>query len=321
MVAAIVQMPRAILRAKPLTRMHHERRVTTSTAHIFTVDVEEYFQVHAFEGVIRRSQWPALPSRVEQNVDVLLDLLAENDVIATFFVLGWVAERHPHVVRRIAAAGHEIASHGWWHYRVTSLQPEEFREDIRSSKALLEDISGQHVTGYRAPSFSITPDSQFAFDVLLEEGYLYDSSIFPIRRSNYGWPGAPPIPHVKNCTNGSLLEFPLATSLLGPFRIPAAGGGYLRQFPLSLVQRAFREHSAEGVPAVFYIHPWELDPEQPRIRVGPLTRLRHYRGLGSSRACIQRLLQEFRFTSIAGRLAEGQSKLTMELPTPSAVSR
>ena len=300
--------------------MQRERGTTTSTAHIFTVDVEEYFQVHAFEGVIRRSEWPSLPSRVAHNVDVLLDLLAEHDVIGTFFVLGWIADRHPQVVRRIASAGHEIASHGWWHYRVTALQPEEFREDIRSSKALLEDICGHAVTGYRAPSFSITPDSQFAFDVLLEEGYVYDSSVFPIWRPNYGWPGAPPLPHVKSCSAGSLLEFPLATSLWGPFRIPAAGGGYLRQLPFSLVQRAFREHSDHGIPGVFYIHPWELDPEQPRIRVGPLTHLRHYRGLRNSRAILQRLLGEFRFTSVARRLAEGRVRLDVEMPTPSAAS-
>lgn len=300
--------------------MQRERRVPTSTAHIFTVDVEEYFQVHAFEGVVRRNEWPSLPSRVAQNVDVLLNLLAEHDVIATFFVLGWVADRHPHVVRRIASAGHEIASHGWWHYRVTQLQPDEFREEVRSSKALLEDITGQPVSGYRAPSFSITPDAQFAFDILLEEGYLYDSSVFPIRRPNYGWPGAPPIAHVIPCTNGALLEFPLATSLWGPFRVPAAGGGYLRQLPFSVVQRAFREHAAEGVPGVFYIHPWELDPDQPRMRVGPLTRLRHYRGLRSNRGYLERLLSEFKFTSVAGRLAEGQVRIGAELPAPSAAS-
>ena len=300
--------------------MPHERRLPPSTAHIFTVDVEEYFQVHAFEGVIRRSEWPSLPSRVAANVDVLLDLLACHNVIATFFVLGWIADRHPHVVRRIADAGHEIGSHGWWHHRVTSLLPEEFREDVRSSKALLEDVCGQPVTGYRAPSFSITPQSQFAFDILVEEGYLYDSSVFPIRRPDYGWPGSPPIPHVKACANGSLLEFPLATSLVGPFRIPAAGGGYLRQMPFAVVQRAFREHASEGVPAVFYIHPWELDPDQPRIRVGPLTRLRHYRGLRGSRACLERLLSEFRFTSVQGRLAQGRARLELALPTPSAAS-
>lgn len=291
-----------------------------STSHIFTVDVEEYFQVHAFEGVVRRTDWPDLPSRVAQNVDVVLETLSDRAATGTFFVLGWVADRHPHVVRRIADAGHEIASHGWWHYRVTSLQPDEFREDIRASKGILEDICGRPVTGYRAPSFSITPDSQFAFDVLLEEGYLYDSSIFPIRRSNYGWAGAPPIPHVRHCASGTLIEFPLATSLWGPFRIPAAGGGYFRQFPLSVVQRAFREHDEDGIPGVFYIHPWELDADQPRIRVGPLSRIRHYRGLGGTKARLDQLLSEFRFTSIASRLTEGRSRLQIESPVSSFAS-
>jgi polysaccharide deacetylase family protein (PEP-CTERM system associated) len=291
-----------------------------STTHIFTVDVEEYFQVHAFEGVIRRGEWPRLPSRVAQNVEVLLDLMAARNVIGTFFILGWVADRHPQVVRRIAAAGHEIASHGWWHHRVTSLEPEEFREDVRASKLLLEDISGQPVTGYRAPSFSITPDSQFAFEILLEEGYAYDSSVFPIRRSNYGWPGAPPIPHVKQCVNGALLEFPLATSLWGSFRIPVAGGGYFRQFPFAVVRRAFEEHSLQGVPGVFYIHPWELDADQPRMRVGPLTRLRHYRGLKDTPRRLELLLSEFRFTSIAARLAKGHTRLQVEPSVPSFAS-
>lgn len=291
-----------------------------STTHIFTVDVEEYFQVHAFEGVVRRSQWPGLPSRVAHNVEVLLDLLAARNVIGTFFILGWVADRHPHVVRRIASAGHEIASHGWWHHRVTTLEPEEFREDVRASKLLLEDLSGQRVAGYRAPSFSITPDSQFAFEILLEEGYVYDSSVFPIRRSNYGWPGAPPIPHVKQCVNGALFEFPLATSLWGNFRIPVAGGGYFRQFPFGIVRRAFEEHSAQGIPGVFYIHPWELDADQPRIRVGPLTRVRHYRGLKETPRRLELLLSEFRFTSISARLASGQMRLQVEPSVPSFAS-
>jgi polysaccharide deacetylase family protein (PEP-CTERM system associated) len=291
-----------------------------STAHVFTVDVEEYFQVHAFDGIIRRAEWPNLPSRVAQNVDTMLELLSEHDALATFFILGWVADRYPHIVRQIAEAGHEIASHGWWHYRVTDLEPDEFREDIRSSKSLLEDISGQPVTGYRAPSFSITPRAQFAFDVLLEEGYVYDSSIFPIRRSNYGWPGAPPIAHIRHCANGRLIEFPLATSLWGPFRIPAAGGGYFRQFPYSVVRRAFQEHDAQGVPGVFYIHPWELDAEQPRIRVGPMRHLRHYRGIKGNQARLVKLLREFRFTSIAARLAEGPARLQVESPLSSFAS-
>ena len=261
-----------------------------------------------------------MPSRVVENVDRLLDMLAEHDVLATFFVLGWVADRHPGVVRRIAEAGHEIGSHGWWHYRVSSLQPEEFREEVRSSKALLEDITGQPVSGYRAPSFSIQPDCRFAFEVLVEEGYLYDSSVFPIWRPNYGWPGAPPIPHVIQCAAGALFEFPLATSALGTVRIPVAGGGYLRQLPLWFVQRAFRQHGAEGIPGVFYIHPWELDPGQPRMKVGPLTRMRHYRGLRSNADRLERLLREFRFTSVARRLAQGRVTLKYEIPTPSAAS-
>jgi polysaccharide deacetylase family protein (PEP-CTERM system associated) len=223
-------------------------------------------------------------------------------------------------VRRIAEAGHEIASHGWWHYRVTDLEPDEFREDIRSSKALLEDLTGQPINGYRAPSFSITPDSQFAFEILLEEGYLYDSSVFPIRRPDYGWPGAPPIPHLKTCAAGRLFEFPLATSFIGPFRIPAAGGGYLRQLPFSLVRRAFLEHSKQRVPAVFYIHPWELDAEQPRFRVGPLTRVRHYRGLRDNAARLERLLREFSFTSVARRLAESRTLVEVERHAPSVAS-
>ena len=274
-----------------------------STAHIFTVDVEEYFQVHAFEGVIPRNDWPSFPSRVAVGVDRLLDLLATHEATGTFFVLGWVAERHAHLVRRIADAGHEIASHGWWHYRVNALTPEQFREEIRSSKSLLEDITGKPVQGFRAPSFSITPSASFAFDVLVEEGYRYDSSIFPIWRPGYGWRGAPAVPHVRRCPSGALVELPIATTLWGPFRIPAGGGGYLRQFPLSMVQSAFREYSATDTPGVFYIHPWELDPEQPRIRSGLLTRLRHYRGLRKSVTRLQQLMNEFRFTSVQRALA------------------
>ena len=275
-----------------------------STAHVFTVDVEEYFQVHAFEGVVQRQAWSSMPSRVEPSVGRLLDLLAARGVWATFFVLGWVAERHPGLVRRIAEAGHEIASHGWWHHRVTALEPSEFREEIRSSKSLLEDITGNLVSGYRAPSFSLTPKCRFAFDILVEEGYRYDSSIFPIWRPGYGWRGAPTVPHVRHCPAGPLLEFPLATTVLGPLRIPAAGGGYFRQFPLSLVRRAFREHDAAGIPGVFYIHPWELDPDQPRMPVGALTRLRHYRGLSSTAPRLTQFLDEFRFVSVARLLAD-----------------
>jgi polysaccharide deacetylase family protein (PEP-CTERM system associated) len=302
--------------------MDSESPLVSSTAQIFTVDVEEYFQVHAFEGVVSPGTWSSIPSRVAVGVDRLLDLLAAHEAHGTFFVLGWVAERHAHLVRRIAEAGHEIASHGWWHRRVTELQPDEFREDIRSSKALLEDITGRIVTGYRAPSFSITPTSRFAFDILVEEGFRYDSSIFPIWRPGYGWRGAPTVPHLRHGAAGSLVEFPLATSLWGPFRVPAAGGGYLRQLPFSIIQTAFREHETAGMPGVFYIHPWELDPDQPRIRVGPLTRLRHYRGLHRSVARLGRLLDEFQFTSVQRVLGDRSAipSLAMLKQEGSAVS-
>jgi polysaccharide deacetylase family protein (PEP-CTERM system associated) len=278
--------------------------------HFFTVDVEEYFQVSAFDGVLSREAWSSMPSRVERSVDHVLGLLSRREVKGTFFTLGWVAKRHPHVARCIVAAGHEIASHGWWHQKVTTLSPSKFREDVRLAKDVLEDITGQRVLGYRAPSFSIVPGGEWAFDVLIEEGYVYDSSLFPVRRSGYGYPNAIPIAHVIDRPSGRLYEFPLATTLWNGVRIPAAGGGYLRHFPYNVVQRAFREHDEAQLPAVFYIHPWELDPEQPRLAVPLLTRMRHYRGLRGTTERVERLLSEFHFTSISrglGPVASNQS--------------
>ena len=275
-------------------------------AHFFTVDVEEHFQVNAFEGVVHRTDWASHPSRVERNVAVLLDLLARRRATGTFFVLGWVAARHPALLRLIADGGHELASHGFWHRRVPTVTPNEFRQDVRDAKAAIEDASGQPVRGYRAPSFSIIPGYEWAFDALLEEGYEYDSSLFPIRRRGYGYPGAPTRPFVLDRPDGALGEYPLTTLRWGGIRIPAAGGGYLRQFPLGVIRAAFAASQRAGIPGVFYIHPWEVDPEQPRLPVGRLTRIRHYRGLDTAAARIERLLGEFEFTSIAAsRAAEG----------------
>jgi polysaccharide deacetylase family protein (PEP-CTERM system associated) len=271
--------------------------------HFFTVDVEEYFQVSAFDEVVSRETWPQMPSRVSESVGIVLDLLARRGVCGTFFTLGWVAKRHPAVIRRIAEAGHEVASHGWWHQKVTKLSEPQFREDVRRAKDVLEDITGRRVLGYRAPSFSIVPGLEWAFDVLIEEGHVYDSSIFPVRRAGYGYPGATPIAHVIDRPSGRLYEFPLATLAWNGVRIPAAGGGYLRHFPYNVVQRAFREHDEAKLPGVFYIHPWELDPEQPRLAVPLLTRVRHYRGLRGTAERVDRLLGEFRFTSISQGLA------------------
>lgn len=273
--------------------------VPKPVAHLFTVDVEEHFHVNAFDRLVSPSDWDRLPSRVEANVDGLLDLLARRNAVGTFFVLGWVARKQPAIVRRIADAGHELASHSFWHRRVGTLSPADFREDVRVAKAAIEDAAGHPVFGFRAPSFSIVPGTEWAFDVLLEEGYRYDSSIFPIRRPGYGYPEAPTHAYRIRRPAGVLLEIPLATTTVAGLRLPAAGGGYLRHLPIGLIQRALREHSGRRAPAMFYIHPWEIDPEQPRLAVSFLTRVRHYRGLAKTLPRLERLLDEFRFTSVA----------------------
>jgi polysaccharide deacetylase family protein (PEP-CTERM system associated) len=272
--------------------------------HLFSVDVEEHFQVSAFDRVLSRDAWDAQPSRVEPNTDRLLDLLASHSATGTFFTLGWVAERHPSLVRRIVAGGHELGSHGWSHRKVTTLTRDEFRDELRRSKAVLEEVSGTSVRGFRAPSFSIVPGLEWAFDVLLEEGYTYDSSLFPIRRPDYGYPKAPSIPHTITREAGSLLEFPMATLTLFGTRIPAAGGGYLRQLPLGVIRRGLLQLEQSGSPGMFYIHPWEVDPGQPRLPVGWVTRIRHYRGLDRTMGLLERLLREFRFTSVSRWLAD-----------------
>lgn len=273
------------------------------STHLFSVDVEEHFQVNAFEGLVPRETWSAQPSRVERSTGVLLDLLARYDATATFFTLGWVAERCPALVRRIVEAGHEIASHSWWHRKVSTLTPDTFREELASSRRILEDTSGRPVRGFRAPSFSIRPGMEWAFDVLLEEGYTWDSSLFPIRRPDYGYPLAPPSPHEITRPAGTLLEIPMATLRRFGLQIPAAGGGYLRHFPLGVLTAALRDHEAAGTPAMMYVHPWEVDPDQPRLPVGPLTRLRHYGGLERTLPRLERLLAGFRFTSVERWLA------------------
>jgi polysaccharide deacetylase family protein (PEP-CTERM system associated) len=259
--------------------------------------------VNAFERVVSRNDWGRWPQRLDTSIPMLLERLAHHNARGTFFTLGWVARENPAVVRQIVNAGHELASHGFWHRRVVTNTPEEFREDIRAAKHMLEDVSGVSVVGYRAPSFSIIPGYEWAFDVLLEEGYTYDSSVFPIRRSGYGNPDAPRIPYVITRPAGNLVEFPLATTSVLGYRVPAAGGGYLRQFPFAVIQRAFREADSSGVGGTFYIHPWEIDPAQPRVPVSWLTRIRHYRGLDRTLPRIDRLLTEFRFGAMGPRAA------------------
>jgi polysaccharide deacetylase family protein (PEP-CTERM system associated) len=266
--------------------------------HVFSVDVEEYFHVSAFEGVISPRAWDSLPSRLQLGLDQLLELLGEAGARGTFFTLGWVATKHPDLVKGIVAAGHEVASHGYSHRRVVTQSPQEFREDVRRSKLVLEQVTGQPVDGYRAPSFSIVRESEWALDVLAEEGFRYDSSRYPIHRSGYGSPHVSPDPHVVRTPSGTMLELPMTVLRVGSLRVPAAGGGWFRQFPLRLTTMALKQYERRGAHGMFYIHPWELDPGQPRQPVGRLTSVRHYRGLGATRRRLHALLARFRFDSV-----------------------
>lgn len=271
--------------------------------HHFTVDVEEYFQVTALESHARRDTWSRFESRVARSLDRLLDLLARHDARGTFFVLGWLAERKPELVRAIVEGGHEVASHGWDHLRVTHQSREEFRSSIRRSRETLEDLAGQPVVGFRAPSFSIVPGREWALDVLIEEGYRYDSSLFPVWRRGYGYPDAARDSHVLARAGGCLAVVPPVTLRRCGVNLPAAGGAYFRLLPYGLVRRALLDAQRRGVPGTFYIHPWEIDPDQPRLDVSWLTRLRHYGGLTRTFERLERLLGEFRFSTIAHTLA------------------
>jgi polysaccharide deacetylase family protein (PEP-CTERM system associated) len=275
---------------------------STGVRHHFTVDVEEYFQVAAMEPYVRRSDWDGIDSRVDIGTRLVMKLLAEAGAQGTFFTLGWVAKKNPALVRAIVDNGHELASHGWGHERVTTLSPAQFRESVRDSKKILEDVGGQRIRGYRAPSFSIIRGGEWALDILIEERYEYDSSLFPIFRSGYGYAGGQARPHVLHRPAGTLAEFPPATVGAGKLLVPAGGGAYFRLLPYRLTSMAFASAEGQKYPATFYIHPWELDPEQPRLPVNWKTRVRHYGGLRRTVPRLRRLLSQFRFQSIAATL-------------------
>jgi polysaccharide deacetylase family protein (PEP-CTERM system associated) len=260
-----------------------------------TVDVEDYFQVEAFAGHIGRGEWDAFPRRVARNTGRLLDLFAEAGVSGTFFMLGWVAERHPELVRRILRDGHELASHGSDHYRIDQQSPEEFRNDIRRSKALLEDIGGTAVAGYRAPTFSVGVRSRWAHAILAEEGFRYSSSVYPVMHDLYGVPEAPRHPF---CPLPGFVEIPMTTMRLFGRNIPASGGGWFRLLPYAVTRTALRRAGSElRTSCVFYLHPWEIDPGQPRQAQAPWrSRLRHYVNLGRTEDRLRRLLRDFRWT-------------------------
>jgi polysaccharide deacetylase family protein (PEP-CTERM system associated) len=258
--------------------------------------VEDYFQVEAFAGQVSRAEWDRYPSRVVANCERLLDMFDRYQAKATFFVLGWVADRFPEIVRRISSRGHELGCHSFWHRRVNTLTPQEFRADTRAACDAIEQAASVRVRGYRAPTWSITRNSLWAFDILAEEGFEYDSSIYPIRHDLYGIPGAQHYPYVQSCQGGrSILEFPPATSRIAGMTFPAAGGGYLRIFPLAYTFWAFRQYEKNGTPLVLYIHPWEIDPEQPRIAAPMKSRFRHYTNLDRTRGRLERILERHRF--------------------------
>lgn len=276
----------------------------TRVLNAMTVDVEDYFQVSAFEAHVRRTEWPTFEGRVVANTERLLRIFDEHRIRATFFVLGWVAERYPSLVLAIAARGHELASHGYAHGLVYDGTADDFRRDLRQASAAIEAAAGVRVVGYRAPSFSITERSMWALDVLVEEGYLYDSSIYPIRHDRYGVPDWPREIQQLTRGSGSLWELPGTTVRMAGVNMPIGGGGYFRLLPYAWTQRGIRRlNEREGQPAVFYLHPWEVDPGQPRLDVGAVARFRHYRNLDKTETRLRHLLSDFRFGTVSDVLA------------------
>ncbi|WP_138441580.1 XrtA system polysaccharide deacetylase [Marinobacter alexandrii] len=268
-----------------------------------TIDVEDYFQVAALAEAVKYDDWPSMEYRVEANTDRLLRLFDNASVKATFFILGWVAERSPQLVRHIANAGHEVASHGYSHQLIYNQTPAVFHEETRRSKAILEDILSVGVTGYRAASYSITNQSRWALDILAEEGFTWDSSIFPVHHDRYGMPGTPRWPHRLTTDKGyELAEFPLSTLKFPGYTLPIAGGGYFRLFPYWFSRWGLGSINRQGQPFVFYLHPWEVDPGQPRLDVKWLSRFRHYNNLDVCEKRLSRLLGHFRFTTMSNVL-------------------
>ncbi len=281
-----------------------------------TVDVEDYFQVAALSESIRPEDWNQHELRVEQNTHRLLDMFDTAGVKATFFVLGWVAEAVPGLVREICARGHEVASHGYSHQLVYEQTPEVFRQETVRSKAILEDQAQRPIIGYRAASYSITKESLWALDILAEQGFVWDSSIFPVKHDRYGIPGAERWPHRLETPSGhELIEFPLTTLKIGPLNLPIAGGGYFRLYPYAFSRAGLaRVNRADEQPFIFYLHPWELDPGQPRIKASWKSRFRHYNNLDKCEGRLKQLLEDFEFDTV-GNILTGQG-LPIQITEP-----
>ena len=277
-----------------------------------SVDVEDYYQVQAFAAHVSRSDWDRYPSRVAENVSRLMDLFDESNAKGTFFILGWLARRHPDMVRSIAGRGHEIASHGMSHRMITELTEVEFRAEALDSRRILEDLCGARVIGYRAPSYSVSLSTLWALEVLRETGYEYDSSIYPIGGRRYGYPGGPVVPVRMAAGKGDIAEFPLPSIPIGPFRLPVLAGAYLRLLPTWVSLAAAGYHKRRGIPLVLNVHPWEIDPDQPSVGISRAACWTHYARLGRTAGILRRVLRSGRFATVAERLRE------LEMLRPSA---
>jgi polysaccharide deacetylase family protein (PEP-CTERM system associated) len=287
----------------------------------FSIDVEDYFQVAALAGAIPRESWATREYRVEANTERILSLLAEKKVRGTFFVLGWVAEKSPGLVKRIASLGHEIACHGFSHRLIYQQAQGEFREETTRAKGFLEDVIGQPVLGYRGASFSIIRESLWALDVLIDAGFEYDSSIFPIRHDRYGIPGASPaIGRVMAPSKRTLVEFPMSAATFLGVQVPVSGGGYFRILPYWLIRRGLEQVNGKGRPFTFYLHPWEVDPGQPRVKVGALSTFRHYTNLHRCEARLRRVLGDFSFSTMRDVLTMSGLLPSQQTAATSAVS-
>jgi polysaccharide deacetylase family protein (PEP-CTERM system associated) len=278
--------------------------VQNGPAFAVSVDVEDYFQVQAFAARISRKDWGSFPSRVADNTERLLDLFDEVHAKGTFFILGWVARRHPELVRHITSRGHEVASHGMTHKMITELSPAEFRAEALESRLLLEDLCGGKVIGYRAPSYSVNRETLWALEVLRDSGYEYDSSIYPIRRKRYGYPGGPVVPARIAAGDRDIAEFPLPSVPFGPLRFPVLAGAYLRLLPAWVSLAAVEYHRRRRIPLVVNVHPWEIDPGQPSVGFSRLSKWAHYARLDHTDRILRRVLQLGRFSTIEARLRE-----------------
>lgn len=273
----------------------------------FTVDVEDYFQTEAMARVVTRERWDQMPSRVERNTNRILEILSRNGARGTFFFLGWVAQRYPQLVRRVADSGHEIACHSYWHRLVYKLSPEEFRDDTKLAKDVIQDACGREVLGYRAPCFSFTQGTEWAHEILAELGFRYSSSICPVNHDIYANASAPSSPH--SVASGKLIEIPISTLPIAGVNTPAGGGGYLRIMPYVYTGWAIKRIHRIRKYMIVYVHPWEVDPEQPRLAAEPKSRFRQYTGLRSMSRKLDRLVQEFKFSPMLDLFASGSQAL------------